>query len=196
MPQLEVVLTDPLMHLMGHDMLLGITQQECNIKVVGVGSVLFQLLAVQHKLQEPLDLNGDLIEDLKNDTVVACRPNGEAALNAMFSAIPTTSMKSEFRPPTFRHGQPSHFPPTDPIPVVVNGMSKRKKNKEVDTEKLAKQAKLDPRKEWKGRGITMSKCRGDDEIDDEKPAKHTRTHQEKAQEDIQISGWIRMLILA
>ncbi|KAJ7240717.1 hypothetical protein C8J57DRAFT_1527386 [Mycena rebaudengoi] len=142
-PELEAVLTD-----MGHDALLGITNQECNIRVMGVGSVLFQLLAVQQELGEPLDLNGDLIEDLKDDSVVACWPDGDAALNAMFSAIPTTSTKSgvlfqqmlafkrdhtifdkEFRPPTFRRDRRSRFHPTDPIPVVVNDTSKRKKTK-------------------------------------------------------------------
>ncbi|KAJ7283204.1 hypothetical protein C8J57DRAFT_1675521 [Mycena rebaudengoi] len=202
-PELEAVLTDPLMHLMGHDALLGITQQECNIRVMGVGSVLFQLLAVQHELGEPLDLNGDLIEDLKDDNVVVCWPDGDAALNAMFSAIPTTSTKSgvlvqqllafkrdhtifdkEFRPPTFRRDRPSHFPPTVPIPVVVNDTSKRKKNEEVDAEKPAKRVKVDPKKARKGSGIAASKRRGDDEIDKEKPTKRARAHQREAQEDV------------
>jgi hypothetical protein len=35
---------------------------------MGVGSVLFQLLVVQHELRELLDLNADLIEDLKDNS--------------------------------------------------------------------------------------------------------------------------------
>ncbi|KAF8207932.1 hypothetical protein K438DRAFT_1755326 [Mycena galopus ATCC 62051] len=165
-PELEAVLSDPLMHLMGHDALLGLTQQECNIRVMGVGSVLFQLLAVQHELGEPLNLNGDLIEDLKDDSVVACRPDGDEALNAMFSAIPTTSTES------------------NPIPVVVKGVLKRKKNEEIKAEKPAKRAKPEPKKERK-RGATRrgaTKRKAHDEIDDEKPTKGARTHQKKAQE--------------
>ncbi|KAJ7223643.1 hypothetical protein C8J57DRAFT_1253483 [Mycena rebaudengoi] len=153
--------------------------------VMGVGSVLFQLLVVQHELRELLDLNGDLIEDLKDNSVVVCRPDGDAVFNAMFSAIPTTSTKSgvlvqqmsafkhdhtvfdkEFRPPpTFQCNRPSHFPPTDPIPVMVNETSKCKKSEEVDAEKPARWAKLDPKKERKSRGIAAPKHRGDDEID-------------------------------
>jgi hypothetical protein len=60
---------------MGNGTLLGLTQQEFKIRVRGVGSVLFQLLAVQHGLGEPLDLNSDVIEDLKDDST-ACRPDG------------------------------------------------------------------------------------------------------------------------
>ncbi|KAF8155106.1 hypothetical protein K438DRAFT_1777814 [Mycena galopus ATCC 62051] len=202
-PELEAILSDPLMHLMGHDALLGLTQQECNIRVMGVGSVLFQLPAVHHELREPLNLNGDPIEDIKDDSVVACRPDGDEALNAMFSAIPTTSTESgvlvqqmlafkrdhmifdeEFRPPIFRRDRPSHFPPTDPIPVVVKDVLKRKKNEEIKAEKPAKQAKPEPKKEQKrgGRRRGATKRKAHDEIDDEKPAKPARTHQKKAQE--------------
>ncbi|KAF8169604.1 hypothetical protein K438DRAFT_1774188 [Mycena galopus ATCC 62051] len=201
-PELEAVLSDPLMHLLGHA-LLGLTQQECNIRVMGVGSVLFQLLAVQHELGEPLNLNGDLIEDLKDDSVVACRPDGDEALNAMFSAIPTTSTESsvlvqqmlafkrdhtifdeEFRPPIFRRDRPSHFPPTEAIPVVVKGVLKRKKNEKIKAEKPAKRAKPKPKKEQKRGGTRRgaTKRKAHDEIDDEKPAKRARTHQKKAQE--------------
>ncbi|KAJ6492675.1 hypothetical protein DFH09DRAFT_1104607 [Mycena vulgaris] len=105
--------------------------------VLGVGSVLLQLLAVQHELGEPFNLNGDLIEDLKDE---------------------------------------------NPIPVVVNGASKRKENEEIGAERLVKWVKLDPKKKGKGRGITASKRKGDEDIDDKKPAKRARTHQRKAQE--------------
>jgi hypothetical protein len=66
----------------------------------------------------------------------------------------------------------------------VNDAPKRKKREEVDAEKPAKWAKLGPKKEQKGRGIVVLKRGGDDEIDDKKPTKRTRTHQRKAQEDV------------
>ncbi|KAJ6517084.1 hypothetical protein DFH09DRAFT_1099149 [Mycena vulgaris] len=131
---------------------------------------------------------GDLIEDLKDDSVVACRPDGgDAALNAMFSAIPTTRTESarshnfdkEFRPPIFRRDRPSHFPPTDPLPVAVKDAFKRRENEKIEAEKPGKRAKLEAKMEQKGGG---TKRKGDDEIDDEKPAKRVKTHQRKAQE--------------
>ncbi|KAJ7274609.1 hypothetical protein C8J57DRAFT_1591763 [Mycena rebaudengoi] len=142
------------------------------------------------------------MEDLKDDSVVTWRPDGDAALNAMFSALPNTSTKSgvlvqqmltfkcdhtifdkEFQPPTVQCDWTSNFPPTDPIPVAVNDVPKRKKREEVDAEKPTKRVKLGPKKEQKGRGIATSKCGGVDEIDDKKPTKCARTHQRKAQED-------------
>ncbi|KAJ6565207.1 hypothetical protein DFH09DRAFT_1081864 [Mycena vulgaris] len=136
-PELEAVLTDPLISLMDHPALLNLTEEECQTRVMGVGSVLLQFLAVQHELGESLNLNGDLVEDLKDESVVACLPDGDKALNAMFSAIPSTSTRSgvlvrqmlafkrdhtifdeELRPPFFQRDRPSHFPPTALIPVV------------------------------------------------------------------------------
>jgi hypothetical protein len=127
---------------------------------MGVSSVLLQILAVQHELGEPLNLNGDLIEDLKDESVVAYLADGDEALNAMFSAITSTSTCSdalvqemlafkrdhtifdeELRPPLFRHGRPSYFPPTKPIPVQIKGTLKRKGDVVVDEEKPPKRAK-------------------------------------------------------
>jgi hypothetical protein len=94
-PELEAVLTEPLIRLIDHPALLRLTEEECQTRVMGVGSVLLQILAVQHELGEPLNLNGDLIEDLKDESVVACLADGEEALNAMFSAITSQSMRSD-----------------------------------------------------------------------------------------------------
>ncbi|KAF8210799.1 hypothetical protein K438DRAFT_1752568 [Mycena galopus ATCC 62051] len=63
-----------------------------------------------------------------------------------------------------RRDRPSHFPPTDPIPVVVKDVLKGNKNEEIKAEKPAKRAKLEPKKEQK-RGGTKRKAH--DEIDDE-----------------------------
>ncbi|KAJ6533877.1 hypothetical protein DFH09DRAFT_1092255 [Mycena vulgaris] len=131
---------------------------------------------------------GDLIEDLKDDSVVACRPDGgDAALNAMFSAIPTTrtewgvllqQMLAFKRDHTILTKNSDHQS-FDPLPVVVKDAFKRKENEKIEAEKPAKRAKLEPKMEQKGGG---TKRKGDDEIADEKPAKRVRTHQRKARE--------------
>ncbi|KAJ6563351.1 hypothetical protein DFH09DRAFT_1082408 [Mycena vulgaris] len=123
------------------------------------------------------------------------------ALNTIFGAIPSTCRRSgaliqqmlafksdhtifdeELRPPIFRRDRPSHFPPTDPIPVVMNGALKGKENEEIGAERPVKRMKLDSKKKRKGGGITASKRKGDDDINDKKTAKRARTHQRKAQE--------------
>ncbi|KAF8200457.1 hypothetical protein K438DRAFT_1758683 [Mycena galopus ATCC 62051] len=100
------------------------------------------------------------------------------------------SAKPKFRPIFFHDShasesvRPSHFPPTDPIPVVVKDVLKCKKNEEIKAEKPAKRAKPEPKKERKRGGTRRgaTKRKAHDEIDDEKPAKRARTHQKKAQE--------------
>ncbi|KAF8160094.1 hypothetical protein K438DRAFT_1776633 [Mycena galopus ATCC 62051] len=100
------------------------------------------------------------------------------------------SAKPKFRPIFFHDShasesvRPSHFPPTDPIPVVVKDVLKCKKNEEIKAEKPAKRAKLEPKKERKRGGTRRgtTKRKAHNEIDDEKPAKRARTHQKKAQE--------------
>ncbi|KAJ6574035.1 hypothetical protein B0H19DRAFT_1063048 [Mycena capillaripes] len=93
-PELETVLSTSLISLMTHSVLSDLVEEECNTRVMGVGSVLLQFLAIQNELGEPLNLNGDLLEDLVDGSIVACPPDGNEALNAMFSAIPSVSTKS------------------------------------------------------------------------------------------------------
>ncbi|KAJ7787579.1 hypothetical protein B0H14DRAFT_2629191 [Mycena olivaceomarginata] len=137
---------------------------------MSVGSALLQFLVVQHELGEPLNLNGDRIEDLKDESVVACLPDGEEALNAMFSAIPSTKL----RPPFFRRDRPSHFPPTEHIRVEVKGALKRKGKDLVDDQKPAKRAKPGSKKERKSGDSETSKRKRDDEIDQGKPPKRAK----------------------
>ncbi|KAJ6512325.1 hypothetical protein DFH09DRAFT_1100099 [Mycena vulgaris] len=139
-PELEAILSAPLISLMVHPGLSDISEHECHTRVMGVGSVLLQLLAVQHKLKEPLDLNGDLIEDLLDNSVVPGRSDGDDAFNVMFAALESSPAESgvlvqqmlkfkrdhtvfdeEFQPPTFRRDRPSHIQPNIAIPVVVGG---------------------------------------------------------------------------
>ncbi|KAJ7767946.1 hypothetical protein DFH07DRAFT_769462 [Mycena maculata] len=86
----------------------------------------------------PLNLNGDIVEDLITGCVVRYPSDGPAALAAMFAAIPLTSVQSgvltqrmlkfnadhatydrDYRPPTYRWDDPSIFKPTVVIPVVL-----------------------------------------------------------------------------
>ncbi|KAJ7604281.1 hypothetical protein DFH06DRAFT_1151258 [Mycena polygramma] len=142
-PELEAVLFEPLSRLMKpHPELENLAEDECNRRVMGVGSALFQLLAIQHELGEPLNLNGDLISDLWEESVVPDRMDGTAALTAMFGStalkanIPVdqqmlrfnrdhTIYDRDFRPPSFRRMLPSIRPPRAPIAVVLPGELKR-----------------------------------------------------------------------
>ncbi|KAJ7653718.1 hypothetical protein DFH06DRAFT_1133850 [Mycena polygramma] len=142
-PELEAVLFEPLSCLMKpHPELENLAEDECNRRVMGVGSALFQLLAIQHELGEPLNLNGDLISDLWEESVVPDRMDGMAALTAMFGSIALkanipvdqqmlrfnrdhTIYDRDFRPPSFRRMLPSIRPPRMPITVVLPGKLKR-----------------------------------------------------------------------
>jgi hypothetical protein len=168
-PELETVLSAPLISLMSDGNSLLFPSKSA---VLGAGSVLLQLLAVQHELGEPLNLNGDLLHDLLDDSVVPCPTGGNEALNAMFASLPSTSTKSavlvkqmlifkrnhtifddELRPPAFRRDRPSHFPPKDAIPVAVNGALKHKGAAEVEDAKPEKQVESS-QAERKGKGET------------------------------------------
>ncbi|KAJ6473787.1 hypothetical protein C8R45DRAFT_1011858 [Mycena sanguinolenta] len=125
-PELEAVLSDPLISLMKHTALADIQEPECHRRVMAVGSALLQLLAVQHVLGEQLNLNGDMMNDLRLGEVEWTLSDGPVALTAMFNAIPLVSSRSgdlavhmvqfnhshaiydrEFRPPTFRRERES-----------------------------------------------------------------------------------------
>ncbi|KAJ7307927.1 hypothetical protein DFH08DRAFT_824012 [Mycena albidolilacea] len=193
-PELEAVLTDPLIRLIDHPALLRLTEEECQRRVMGVGSVLLQILAVQHELGEPLNLNGDLIEDLKDESVVACLADGDEALNAIFSIISTstrldafvqqmlafkrdhTMFNEELRPPLFRRDRPSYFPPTKPIPVQIKSTLNRKGDLVVDEEKPPKRTKSCSKTERKKEG---PKCQRDDEIEQERSQKRPKVSRKK-----------------
>lgn len=169
-PGLEAVMTDPLAHLMRQVRLGSLGHVERSVRVLGVGLVLFQLLAAQHELGEPLDLNGDLFKDLEEGSVVACRPDGDSALNTMFSALPITGRNVEefskamsvfkknhtifdknLRPAIFRRQRPSSFAPSEPIPITTHERSKRKR-KAADAAKTVRRATRDERKDKRRKG--------------------------------------------
>ncbi|KAJ7877119.1 hypothetical protein B0H14DRAFT_2567952 [Mycena olivaceomarginata] len=75
-PEMEVVLSSPLTSLLDYGLLSDIPESERQERVLGVGAVLLQLLAVQNELREPLNLNGDILDDLITERVVSCLSDG------------------------------------------------------------------------------------------------------------------------
>ncbi|KAJ7885633.1 hypothetical protein B0H13DRAFT_1889491 [Mycena leptocephala] len=160
-PELEAVLSAPLLRLMQHTNLAALTDAERTERVMGVGSALFQLLAAQNELGEALNLNGDLIHDLEDESVVSIRSDGNEALNAMFASVSFGSSKmpidqqmlkfnrthtvfdEDFRPTMFRREHPSQVPPSDPIPVTIPGGTKRIGDQLTEDEKPSKRAKTE-----------------------------------------------------
>lgn len=159
----------PLSCLMQHGELAALSDDELNQRVLGVGSALFQLFAVQSELGEPLNLNGDLISDLADKCVVTYRSDGQDGLDAMFTPVAFSSTRNvpietlmrrfrrehtifnkAFRPPMFRRERPSHFLLADPIPVTVPDVLKREGDQLVDDERPAKQTKIEKRGKKKG----------------------------------------------
>ncbi|KAF8142419.1 hypothetical protein K438DRAFT_1784824 [Mycena galopus ATCC 62051] len=157
-PELEVVLDAAMAALLRHENFLSILEEECEMRVMGVGSALLQILAVQYEIGEPLDLNGDILMDFFADRVVPCPTDGPKALEAMFAATPFPEVNTgsndllkqmlifnkahafydpHFRPPTFRRAGESIVTPTTPMPVLL----KRKADVEIEGEKSTKRPK-------------------------------------------------------
>ncbi|KAJ7248730.1 hypothetical protein C8J57DRAFT_1240152 [Mycena rebaudengoi] len=105
------------------------------------------------QLNEPLNLNGDLLGDLLDDRVSYLPYDGGVGLEAMFSAVAGSGPRlanrmlqfnsahvtwdDDYRPKTFRRNEASRFEPTAPIPVVV----KRKGEQAIEGEPPSKRAK-------------------------------------------------------
>jgi hypothetical protein len=68
-----------------HD--LAYLRNERTERVLGVGSVLLQLLDAQQQLNELPNLNGDLLGDLLDGRVVYCFNDGDAEISAMFAFV-------------------------------------------------------------------------------------------------------------
>ncbi|KAJ7692728.1 hypothetical protein B0H17DRAFT_1200307 [Mycena rosella] len=140
-PELDAVLQPVLEVLLVHAHLADLPESDRNERVMGVGSALLQLLAVQDQLKKPLNLNGDLLNDLLDGRVVHCPSDGDRGLDAMFASIPLprgaehsrvrdrallkfkcvhTIYDADHRSPTFRRDDESRFPPTEAILVGQN----------------------------------------------------------------------------
>ncbi|KAK7040023.1 hypothetical protein R3P38DRAFT_3350044 [Favolaschia claudopus] len=135
-----------------------ISSAEWKIRVCSVGSALLQILVVQHELGEPLNLNGDLLDDLINGRIVACEDDAESVLNLIMTCAlgqiteAQTSLekfikfKREFtvydetyRPPSFRRIAESTSQPSAPMLVTV----KRGAEEEIEDVPEAKRKKDD-----------------------------------------------------
>ncbi|KAJ7878454.1 hypothetical protein B0H13DRAFT_2346517 [Mycena leptocephala] len=157
-PELEEVLTRPLIALLGQKALSQLSEEERNDRVFGVGSTLLQMSAVQKELNEPLNLDGDMLDDLLMHRVVRCRNDVHMALNEMFAATRLPHVKTgemtrellafknahtiydpDFRPPIFSREAPSMASPTKPILVALK--RKAGTEAEVDGEKEPKRRK-------------------------------------------------------
>lgn len=135
-PELESLMQLPMHELLNRSV-LGVPAVERRRCVLAVGSVLLQLLAIQHQLDEELNLNGDTLLDLLDGSTVPCKMDGTKALEAMFLATDPIELKdrrgwdvnrfsqhmlkfnaahtvydSSLRPPTFERVAPSVSPPT------------------------------------------------------------------------------------
>ncbi|KAJ7240009.1 hypothetical protein C8J57DRAFT_1478262 [Mycena rebaudengoi] len=154
-PELEEVLAPPLTRLLSHNGLSHLLEPERNQRVMGMGSALLQLLAVQVELKEEPNLNGDLLDDLLDGRVFGCPSDGDLALNAMFAAVASDAVNSgeaakrmlnfrnqhaiydeDYRPPTYRRDDASQFKPREAI--LVN--TKRKGDGDINGEKPSKRA--------------------------------------------------------
>jgi hypothetical protein len=196
-PELEAVLQPSLTILLGHQALAHLLEPECQERVLGVGSALLQTLAVQHELREPLNLNGDILEDLITGRVVRYLSDGPAALEAMFGAIPWPAGNSDtlagrmegfkrthafydpgFRPPTFRRDDPSIFVPTAAIPIQL----KRKGDGDIEEERKPAKRPKTSKKTKKIEGAdreVKEKRKADGDIEEEKkPAKRAKSSKE------------------
>ena len=137
-PQLEAILESSLQSLACHMHLVHVPEPELQRRLLGVGSALLQLLAVQRELGEALNLNGDVLQDLLTGRIVPRSFDGPEALLVMFRACmiadgssvsATTRMLNfneahviydqDYSEPTFRRLAPSIFQPSTAIPVVL-----------------------------------------------------------------------------
>ncbi|KAJ7825782.1 hypothetical protein B0H13DRAFT_1918505 [Mycena leptocephala] len=66
--------------------LVSVPGPERRYRVIGVGRAMLQLLALQHELGEPLDLNGDTFDDLVEGDIKATQMESHEATRAMFLA--------------------------------------------------------------------------------------------------------------
>lgn len=65
---------------------LSVRGPEWRRRVIGVGRAMLQLLALQHELEEPLNLNGDTFDDLVEGDIKLANLDTSEATRAMFLA--------------------------------------------------------------------------------------------------------------
>ncbi|KAJ7192853.1 hypothetical protein GGX14DRAFT_406067 [Mycena pura] len=78
-------------HLLNHYGLQTLPFPEQQLRLTSVGFALLQILAAQVDLEEPLNLNGEFLEELKNRRVASRVLDYEATLAAMWQSCTTVS---------------------------------------------------------------------------------------------------------
>ncbi|KAJ7754779.1 hypothetical protein B0H16DRAFT_1886485 [Mycena metata] len=178
-PELEAVLAPANIRLLQHKSLAHLHHEERLARVTGIGSALLHFLVVQHELKEPLNLNGDLVNDLWDNSVVTCGGDGKAALQAMYGAVNDgvlpganhsqkmsrffdrhTVFDSHWRPPLYRRLRNSQFASTEAILVTVSTGSKRKAEEQLEGSKGPKRSKLEEPKKVKAQQKTKNSGAG------------------------------------
>ncbi|KAJ7192337.1 hypothetical protein GGX14DRAFT_578203 [Mycena pura] len=174
-PQLEAILEPSLQSLARHMHLVHVPEPELQRRLLGVGSALLQLLAVQRELGEALNLNGDVLQDLLTGRIVPRPFDGPEALLVMFKACMIADGSSvsatkrmlkfneahviydqDYSEPTFRRLAPSIFQPSAAIPVVL----KRNGDENIVNEKPAKRTKTTKTQQAKKKQTIESDMRG------------------------------------
>ncbi|KAK7034133.1 hypothetical protein R3P38DRAFT_2772240 [Favolaschia claudopus] len=89
-----------------HSRPASVSNEEWNRRILGVGTTLLQLLAIQQELEEPLNLNGDIFVDLVEDEVKAADNAVAEAERAMILALDLKVLRhrkywDKHQPPTF-----------------------------------------------------------------------------------------------
>ncbi|KAJ7622367.1 hypothetical protein FB45DRAFT_870569 [Roridomyces roridus] len=84
--ELTALMKRPLKHLDDFRVVAVPDAAERRHRVLAVGRALLQILAIQHNLEEPLDLNGDAYEDLVNGHIESLSMDGGEAFRAMYMA--------------------------------------------------------------------------------------------------------------
>ncbi|KAJ7909560.1 hypothetical protein B0H13DRAFT_2330265 [Mycena leptocephala] len=126
-PELEAVLEPALGQIMSHSDLVHLQHDEKSERVLGV-SALLQMLAVKRQLEEPLNLNGELLADLLDERVVHCPNDGDAAIEAMFvfsgggpsvaNRMLTFSSEHVIYEEEFAHPRSAAWIKLDPYPLI------------------------------------------------------------------------------
>ncbi|KAF8143789.1 hypothetical protein K438DRAFT_1783428 [Mycena galopus ATCC 62051] len=167
-PELEVVLDAAMAALLRHENFLSILEEECERRVLGVGSALLQILAIRHEIREPLDLKGDILTDFFADRVAPCPTDGPKTLEAMFAATPFPAVNTgsndllkqmlifnkahhalydpDFRPLTFQRAGESIVTTTTPMPFLL----KQKADVEIEGKKPTKCPKRETKQNLRG----------------------------------------------
>ncbi|KAJ7729595.1 hypothetical protein B0H16DRAFT_1469979 [Mycena metata] len=157
-PGLEAVLAPANIRLLQYKSLAHLHHEERLARVTGIGSALLHFLVVQHELKEPLNLNGDLVNDLWDNSVITCGGDGKAALQAMpYSVWSRTRSSTHWRPPLYRRLRNSQFASTEAIAVTV---SKHKAEEQLEGLKEPKRSKLEEPKKVKAQQKTKNPGEG------------------------------------